>query len=74
MTAALLSEKRISLGDLADREGVHRATVDRWCTRGIKGHKLSSFSLGHKKFTTVPAFERWMVAINGEPVPAGGVA
>lgn len=74
MTATLLTETRISLSDLADREGVHRVTVDRWCTRGIRGHKLASFALGHKKFTTLPAFERWMAAINGEPVAVGGVA
>lgn len=72
MTAALIAEPRISLADLASREGVHRATVDRWCNRGIRGCRLESFAVGWKKFTTIPAYERFLSAINGEPVVAGG--
>jgi transposase len=66
MTAALLAEQRISLTDLAERENVHISTVARWCARGIKGYRLESFSVGWKKFTTLPAYERWLTKINAE--------
>jgi hypothetical protein len=58
-------EPRISLNDLARREGVHISTCWRWCLRGVKGHILESINVGGKKFTTLPAFERWMAKING---------
>ena len=66
----ILSEPRIPFGKLARREGVHVSTVWRWCLRGIRGHVLESFSVGGKKFTTEPAYHRWLAAINGGPVCA----
>ncbi len=65
---AILTEQRISFCALARREDVHISTVWRWALRGCKGHKLESFSIGGKKFTTLPAYERWVAAINGAPV------
>jgi hypothetical protein len=70
MTARLLTEPRISLTALARREGVHLSTVWRWCLRGVHGHRLESISIGQRKYTTLPAYERWIAAINGEPVRA----
>jgi hypothetical protein len=71
MTTALLAEPRISLVDLAEREGVHFSTVSRWCSEGgFKGHRLESFNIGGKKFTTIPAYQRWLQAINGEVTDA----
>jgi hypothetical protein len=63
---SLVSEPRLSLNALAQREQVHLSTVWRWCLRGVKGHKLESLNVGGKKFTSVPAFERWIARINGE--------
>jgi hypothetical protein len=60
----LLSEPRISFTKLAQREGVHVVTVWRWSLRGCKGHVLESFSVGGRKFTTEPAFRRWVSNIN----------
>ena len=68
---AILTESRISFSALARREGVHISTVWRWCLRGCKGHVLESFSIGGKKFTTLPAYERWVAAINDEPIVNG---
>jgi hypothetical protein len=65
----LLSEPRISLNALAKQESVHLSTCWRWCLRGCKGHKLESFNVGGKKFTTLPAFERWLAKINGAALP-----
>jgi hypothetical protein len=41
--------------------------VWRWALRGYKGHKLESFSIGGKKYTTDQAYERFIAALNGEP-------
>jgi hypothetical protein len=49
---AILAEPRISFPALARREDVHLSTVWRWALRGCKGHRLESFSVGGKKFTT----------------------
>lgn len=68
-TDKLLLEPRISFGDLARREEVNISTVWRWSLRGCKGHQLESFNVGGKKFTTLPAFERWLAKINGEKLP-----
>jgi len=67
---SLLDEPRISLSALARREVVHVATVSRWCLRGIRGHRLESLNIGGKRFTTLPAYDRWIAAINdGAVVP-----
>lgn len=62
---SLFSEPRISINDLAKREHVHPSTCWRWCLRGCRGERLESIVIGGKKFTTLPAFERWLVKING---------
>lgn len=68
MVHDLLSESRISLTDLARREGVHLSTVWRWCLRGVRGHRLECISIGQRRYTTLPAFARWVAALNGEPI------
>jgi hypothetical protein len=68
MTARLLTEPRISLTALARRENVHLSTVWRWCLRGVRGIRLECISIGLRKYTTLPAYERWIARINGEPV------
>ena len=67
----LLSESRITLTDLAKREGVNCCTVWRWANRGVKSIRLETYSRGGRRFTTLPAFERWIAKINGENRPAG---
>jgi hypothetical protein len=67
---SLLNEPRISLTALAQRENVHSATSWRWSFKGINGHRLESFSVGHRRFTTLPAFERWIAKINSDDLPA----
>jgi uncharacterized protein DUF1580 len=74
MTTDLLSELRLSLSALARRENVHSSTPWRWCLRGIRGHRLESFNVGGKRFTTTLAYERWIEAINGEPIASGQTA
>lgn len=73
---SLLLEQRIPLNALAKRELVHPSTVHRWRLRGRQGHKLETFVVGGRRYTTLPAFERWLAKINGgncapNPIPTG---
>ena len=44
-----------------------RALVEFLCKAG---HVLESFNVGGRKFTTIPAFERWVAKLNeGKVVP-----
>jgi Protein of unknown function (DUF1580) len=55
----LRAEKRITLANAAKHFGVHRATVFRWAKDGVKGHKLKTFNVGGKMFTTFAEVKRF---------------
>lgn len=61
----LLEETRITLTDLAKREGVNVSTVWRWASKGCRGYVLESYTFGGKRCTTSEAFTRWVLAQNG---------
>ncbi len=67
----LLEEKRLSLTQLAKREGVAAPTTWRWAQRGVKGVKLETINVGGRRFTSCEAFIRFVeattAAANGEP-------
>jgi Protein of unknown function (DUF1580) len=67
----LLNETRVSFPKQAQEEGVHVSTVWRWALRGVKGHRLESFSLGGRRYTTREAFARFVAATNDERVNVG---
>ncbi len=71
----LLSEPRISLTDLAKREGVNCCTVWRWANRGVKSVRLETYSRGGRRFSTFPAFQRFCERVTavttGERIIAG---
>jgi len=67
MAIDLLSESRISPTKLARREGISPSTPWRWLLRGVKGHKLESFLVGGKRYTTLEAYQRFIVALNAGP-------
>ncbi len=58
----LLAESRLSLAELARREGMAVSTVWRWTLRGVRGVKLETFSVGAKRCTTGEAFGRFVDA------------
>ncbi len=58
----LLAESRLSLAELARREGVSVSTAWRWTLRGVRGITLESFSIGAKRVTTDEAFCRFVSA------------
>lgn len=67
---AILAETRRTLTQLARREGVNPATIWRWRTKGIRGHKLDAVLIGGRWFTSDEAFARFVEATNGaEPTP-----
>ncbi len=56
----LLNEKRLTLNQLAQQEGVNTSTTWRWALRGVRGVKLETFSVGARRFTTHEAFARFV--------------
>ncbi|MBA4107637.1 MAG: hypothetical protein C0485_18035 [Pirellula sp.] len=55
----LLNEHRLTLAELARREGVSVCTVWRWAQRGARGAKLETFAVGGRRYTTEEAHERF---------------
>lgn len=66
----LLAEPPVSLLALAKKLDVHVATPQRWSQRGCRGHVLQTYLRGSRRYTSIPAYERWVAAINGEPAAA----
>jgi len=62
----LLGETRRSLAELARMQRVHISTAWRWVLRGCRGHRLESFAVGGKRYTTDEAFSRFISATNGQ--------
>lgn len=44
----------------------HRATVERWRQRGVRGVKLDSQLIGGRRFVSEAALDRFLEAINGD--------
>jgi hypothetical protein len=59
---ALLTEKRISLTKLAQREGVAVSTAWRWAKRGVGGIKLGTVRVGGRDHTTDSLWEEFVRA------------
>lgn len=57
---------RIALADAPDQfpGRPSRATVFRWASRGVRGTVLESFRVGLRRYTTVPAIQRFVAAQN----------
>jgi transposase len=58
----LLTEQKLSLNKLAQREGVNISTVWRWVQRGVRGVKLDSYSAGARRYSTEQAWVRFCEA------------
>jgi hypothetical protein len=59
---SIYSERRISLTELARREGVNPSTVWRWSLRGCRGVMLETISVGSRRFCTEAAWQRFCEA------------
>jgi hypothetical protein len=58
----LLTEQKLSLNNLAQREGVNVSTAWRWVLRGVRGIRLESYCAGGRRYTTEPAWVRFCEA------------
>lgn len=56
---------RMTLTELAHREGKAVSTIWRWALKGCRGVKLETFLNGGTRCTTGPAVRRFHGAING---------
>ncbi|MBA4105996.1 MAG: hypothetical protein C0485_09575 [Pirellula sp.] len=65
----LLSERRLTLGELAKQQGVSVSTVWRWTMRGVRHVRLESLSIGGRRHTTAEAFERFVITSQKERAP-----
>jgi hypothetical protein len=62
ITTDILTEDPLSLTDLAKRKDVdvNVTTVWRWANRGVSGVRLETYSRGGRRFTSLPAYYRWV--------------
>jgi len=58
----LLSERRVSMTELARQLGVTIPTIWRWRQRGVRGVRLETFMIGGRRFTTQEAHRRFVEA------------
>jgi hypothetical protein len=58
----------IGLTELARLKKVHTSTSWRWALTGVDGQILPTAKFGGRRVTTLTAYHKWLVAINGEPV------
>lgn len=72
LTAPL--KERLTLQQLAHEQNVAPATSWRWAMRGVRGLRLPTVLVGHKRVTTRSAFCWWceqlMVMADGQRAPA----
>lgn len=56
----LISEKRVTVTQLAKREGVNHSTVWRWINQGVRGVKLSTITVGGRDFVPDSLWEKFV--------------
>ncbi len=57
---SLFDESRLTLKELARREGVSISTAWRWALHGTRGVWLETYSVGARRYTTREAFSRFV--------------
>jgi hypothetical protein len=60
-----------AVGWIQERTGrrPHLATLHRWATRGVRGVVLETVAVGHLRYTSTAALERFMTAKPAEAAP-----
>ncbi len=66
MTATLNETDRLSVNQLARREGVHVATIWRWMLSGVRGIKLRATRLGGRRFILESDWLAFSAALNAD--------
>lgn len=63
-TTTLTDTARLTVNQLARREGVHVATIWRWVLSGVRGAKLRSVRVGGRRFVTESDWQAFSAALN----------
>lgn len=67
MTATLTEADRLTVNQLARREGVHVATCWRWMQHGVRaGIKLRSIRVGGRRYITDADWQVFYSALNAD--------
>ncbi len=48
----------------------HVATLHRWVARGVRGHKLETFSMGGQRVTSEARLKKFFAELSDAPAPA----
>lgn len=76
MPIQIESEEMLTLADACRRvppNGISTATMARWIQRGVRGVKLETVVIGHRRLTSLQALSRFFAAQNPENTVAAKV-
>lgn len=57
---------RLTVNQLARREGVHSATIWRWILAGVRGVKLRSIRVGGRRFVLKSDWDDFSASLNAD--------
>ena len=66
----LTETDRLTVNQLARREGVHCATPWRWMQHGVRGVRLRSVRVGGRRFVLKSYWQAFSDALNSDLAPA----
>ena len=70
MTATLTETDRLTVNQLARREGVHCATCWRWMQHGVRGVRLHAIRVGGRRYVTEADWLAFAAALNADLIDA----
>jgi hypothetical protein len=65
--AQIFPPDRVSVSALARELDVDIATIWRWRTKGLHGHRLETLNIGGKVYVSLEALARWKAATSSSP-------
>ncbi len=67
---SLAPNERLTISEAARFAGVCLPTIYRWLGKGVKGHKLKTFTIGKRRFVSKSAMAEFVRATNTHDAPA----
>ena len=62
-----LTESRFTIAEVSEAACVHPATVWRWISRGVSGHRLRATRIGGRRYVLESDLNRFLDALNTPP-------